>query len=94
MVGLSFRVVSPGNLTHCSGLAGEILCMKPKRRLIETSRSLLCMKPKRRLTQQWSSFVQSPRGGYGEPSVILSYDDINKHEQIYEQVYMTKCVCA
>ena len=78
MVGLSLRVVSPGNLTLCSDLAGEILCMKPKRRL----------------TQQGSSFVQSPRGGYGEPSVILSCDDINKHEQIYEQVYMTKCVCA
>ena len=78
MVGLSLRVVSPGNLTLCSDLAGEILCMKPKRRLSETSKSLLCMKPKRRLTQQGSSFVQSPRRGYGEPSVILSCNDINK----------------
>ena len=42
MVGLIFRVVSPGNLTLCSDLVGEILCMKPKRRL----------------TQQGSSFVQ------------------------------------
>ena len=39
-------------------------------------------------------FVRSPIGGYGEPSVILSCNDINKHEQVYEQVYVTKCVCA
>ena len=71
-------------------LAKEILCTKPNRRLFEISKSLSCMRPKRRPTQRGSSFVQIPRGGYGEPSVILSCNDINKHEQ----VYMTKCVCA
>ena len=47
-----------------------------------------CIKPKGGLTQYMSYLVQSPRGGYGEPSCYTSCNDINKHEQVYEQVYI------
>ena len=39
-----------------------------------------------------SYLVQSPRGGYGEPSCYTSCCVIN--EQVYEQVYIIKCVYA